>query len=83
MNMERKRERLISFNTNVGKSIADVLLVQGKVRINGFGVFTLKRMASKKGFNPAKGKYEVFPSYVKVVFFPNYKFKKSIQRFDK
>lgn len=55
------------------------LLNVGKIKFIGVGIFSLKRMPARKGFNPATKQYEYFPSYVKVVFTPDYNFKEQIQ----
>lgn len=55
------------------------LLREGKIKFVDVGIFSLKRMPARKGFNPANGKYQTFPSYVKVTFNPDSEFKKTLQ----
>jgi len=50
--------------------IKEGLVRDGVVRINHFGSFKLKRMASRKGRNPQTGESITIPGHAKVIFSP-------------
>lgn len=52
---------------------------RGKVKINGLGMISIKRMPPHKALNPHTKKYEVFPSYVKLTFNISAETKKRMQ----
>ncbi len=54
------------------------LFAYGQVKVTGLGVFSLKKMRAKKGFNPGSGEYQNFPAYGKIVFAPTKELKESI-----
>ncbi len=65
------------------RTIIDVfkknLLSYGGFKLVGFGIFSLKRMKPKEGFNPFTKESETFESNVKLSFSPTKKLKDEIQ----
>lgn len=47
------------------------VIANGKLEVKDLGVFTIKSMKARRGFNPGSGKYEKFPSYNKLSFEPS------------
>lgn len=60
------------------------LLVEGKVRVEGFGIFGLKKMRPRhNAFNPGSAKFQYFPGYTKITFIPNKLLKAEIKSWRK
>lgn len=60
------------------------LLSYGKIEVKDLGIFTLKTMKARVGYNPGIKSYEEFPAYNKVSFEPSgKKFKARLKKWKK
>ena len=61
-------------------TIADLLVVDGSVKITGLGVFEVKQIKGHMGYNPSKKKHEKVEPYKKLIFTPTKKLRVQIQK---
>jgi len=59
--------------------VADLLVVDGGVKVTGFGTFKLVKIKAHMGFNPSNGKYEKIEDYYKLTFIPTKKLREKVQ----
>ena len=60
------------------ESISFGMKLDDRVELRGFGVFTRKYVASRKGINPSTGKIEEFPGSYKCKFYQGETLKKQM-----
>lgn len=61
------------------KQLQSQILKYGGLKIVGFGIFKLKRMKPRIGFDPNKKQRVKFPAYTKITFTPTKTLKDKIQ----
>lgn len=77
-----KQKTIIRFKDSAfPDQLRDLLLQSGKVKVQGVGVFTLKRFPPKTAYNVKKLKYYTRPAYVKVSFKPTISLKDEAQKY--
>lgn len=80
----KRKSKIAELGTDVlAKEVVKALKDRGKVRLVGFGLFTLKLMKARKGYNPRTLKYERFPAYWKLGFVPSVELKEKMKRWKK
>lgn len=65
------------------ESFKSAIMAGGKIKISDFGIFELKKMRSRKGYNPATKEHEQFPEYIKISFTPTSSLKEYVQKWKK
>jgi nucleoid DNA-binding protein len=86
MGMANTKQRVImSFkNDSFTEQLFALLLERGKVKVGGLGVFEIKRVASRKGWNVGGGGGEIIiPAHNRIAFRPTKKFREGIQKYGK
>jgi nucleoid DNA-binding protein len=77
-----KQPSTIKIN-EIAEVIRGELIKYGKVKVIGLGIFSLKVMKQRDGFNPGTNKRQSFPPYIKLTFIPTKKFKEQIKLWKK
>jgi len=61
--------------------LTSLLLKAGKVKIVGLGIFEIKRIPAREGYNVGTGERFIIPEHNKVSFRPNQKLKDLAQEY--
>lgn len=60
--------------------LQSLLLSSGKVKVGGMGIFEIRRIEAREGYNVGNGKRITIGAHNKVVFRPTKKFKTEMQK---
>lgn len=86
MPQKNKKERKLKIQEVGTKELASeiiaLLKIRGKVRLAGIGMFTLKVMKARIGYNPVTLKYQKFPEYFKLSFSPFVEQKENMKKWN-
>ena len=64
------------------KQLASLLLKAGKVKVVGLGIFKVRKVAAREGYNVNDGSRISVPSFNKVAFRPTKQLKDLIQDYE-
>lgn len=68
---QQKQKSILNFkDKSFFDEIINALLTFGKVKVTGFGIFEIRTISSREGYNVGNGKRIMIPEYQKVVFKP-------------
>ena len=76
-----KQKRIVNAPDEFISEVISYLATEGKVKVNGLGIFELKTIPSRLGRNPRTGGEMMIPSYVKAKFRPTASLRASVQKY--
>jgi nucleoid DNA-binding protein len=60
--------------------VRDLLVTSGKVKVQGIGVFEVRKMKERVTYNIGKGEKTTIPAYNKIVFRPTSELREAVQK---
>lgn len=78
----RKQRVILKFkDDSFEEQLQNLLLSSGKVKVGGVGIFEIRAVAQRKGYNVSNGEEIVIPAHNKMFFRPTKKLKDAIQAY--
>jgi len=63
------------------EQVEKLMLSSGKVKIGGFGIFEIRQVKEREGYNVGSGERITIPAHNKIVFRPTKKLRDAIQAY--
>lgn len=81
--MNKKQKVILKFKDDAFvNQLGELLLKSGKVKVNGLGIFEIKKVARREGHSIKTGERIVVPEHNKVAFRPTKKLREVIQDYE-
>ena len=79
----RKQRVILKFKDDAFvDQLTSLLLKAGKVKVSGLGIFEIRRIAEREGYNVGTGERITISAHNKVAFRPHKKMKDSVQDYE-
>ena len=72
------QRKILNIPLELCAEIRDALSEHGKVKVNGLGIFELRRIGERLGRNPVSGKVEMMKAYTKIKFRATHSLKEAL-----
>lgn len=80
----RRQKVILKFKDDAFvEQLSSLLLKTGKVKVGGLGIFEIRDVSEREGYNVHNGDRIVIPAHKKVAFIPTKKLKETIQEYGK
>lgn len=76
----KKQRSILKIDDGSIRQFNESLIGYGGFKLIDFGVFNLKKVPARMGFNPHAQKLQKFPAHVVIKFYPSHKLRLSIQK---
>lgn len=77
-----KQKVILRFKDDAfAEQLKSLLAKSGKVKVGGLGIFEIRPVAARKGYNVSNGKEIIIANHNKIVFRPTKKFRDMIQTY--
>lgn len=80
--MNKKQKSIIRFNDNAFvDNLEKLLMKHGKVKVSGLGIFEVREVAEREGYNVADGGRIMVPAHNRIAFRPTKRLRDNIQEY--